>query len=47
MTRAGPTFRYLEQPIKAANQGVYAAKSAGRNSVRVFTPRRPNATPAA
>jgi diguanylate cyclase (GGDEF)-like protein len=35
----GTVFRRLEQFVRAADQGVYAAKAAGRNAVRVFTPR--------
>ncbi len=35
----GTGFERVEQLIKAADQGVYAAKAAGRNCVRVFAPR--------
>jgi diguanylate cyclase (GGDEF)-like protein len=49
-TLDGPFFERPEQLVKAADQGVYAAKHAGRNCVRVFTPRvapKPQPTAAA
>ncbi len=38
-THDGGFFNNVEQFIKTADQGVYAAKHAGRNCVRIFTPR--------
>ncbi|MEX0654712.1 MAG: GGDEF domain-containing protein [Phycisphaeraceae bacterium] len=46
-THDGTFFQRVEQFIKAADKGVYAAKEAGRNCVRIFTPRRPQHQPAA
>jgi diguanylate cyclase (GGDEF)-like protein len=44
-TLAERCFNSPQQLVKAADQGVYAAKNAGRNCVRIFTP-KPAATPA-
>lgn len=38
-TYDGTFFKSAEQLVKAADMGVYAAKNAGRNGVRIFTPR--------
>ncbi|MEM8494768.1 MAG: GGDEF domain-containing protein, partial [Planctomycetota bacterium] len=35
-------FKSAEQLVKAADNGVYAAKKSGRNAVRVFVPRTAN-----
>jgi len=45
-THDGSFFSSADQFIKAADQGVYAAKNSGRNAVRVFAP-RPKSRPAA
>lgn len=39
-TYDGNSFSQVDQLVKAADQGVYAAKSSGRNCVRIFAPRR-------
>ncbi len=44
-THDGTFFSSADQFIRAADQGVYAAKHAGRNAVRVFAP-RPKTKPA-
>jgi diguanylate cyclase (GGDEF)-like protein len=41
----GSFFTWVEQFIKAADQGVYAAKASGRNCVRIFTPKPKAAVP--
>jgi diguanylate cyclase (GGDEF)-like protein len=43
---SGAFFQRGEQLVKAADQAVYAAKAAGRNCVRIFTP-KPKSTAAA
>ncbi|MFA9476895.1 HDOD domain-containing protein [Phycisphaerales bacterium AB-hyl4] len=46
-THDGSFFNNVEQLIKAADKGVYAAKDAGRNAVRIFTPHQSRRNPAA
>ncbi|MCX5661150.1 MAG: GGDEF domain-containing protein [Planctomycetota bacterium] len=43
----GTVFARAEQLVKAADQGVYAAKASGRNCVHIFTPKVKPAVPAA
>lgn len=42
-THDGTHFASAEQLVKAADQGVYAAKAAGRNAVRIFAPKKKTA----
>ena len=46
-THDGMFFKNAGQVVKAADCGVYAAKDAGRNCVRVFVPKTNNKTDAA
>jgi len=46
-TETGAVFSSAEALVKAADQGVYAAKASGRNCVRVYAPRPKPASAAA